>query len=264
MKKYLLPVLLLWVMSIFCQITLEHDYSNGQINYTHLKNSGEKYYLLDRTGLSLKLYNIDHSLYKDVSVPVAFDGYLPLFAYVVSEDLFTLNGEICFVCVYMHATDNTYKARVVSETAGILLEIENANYANAIQTDNDGAKLITWHYSTTGLEMSSKVYSVPGSVHQVTDIGDGWEALPQTVKLDPAYPNPSNGTITINYKLPLSENIGKIIIYDLAGRKVSEYLVDKTFNNLKISTDKLSSGTYLYVLQAGDFKSQPSKFTVVK
>ncbi len=91
--------------------------------------------------------------------------------------------------------------------------------------------------------------------------------LPNEIKLEQNYPNPFNPTTKINYSLQNSKNVS-LKIYDTMGREVAllvnefqgagNYSVD--FNSTSLN---LSSGTYYYSLETGDFK-EVKKMVLVK
>ncbi|MFI5204479.1 MAG: T9SS type A sorting domain-containing protein, partial [Flavobacteriales bacterium] len=62
------------------------------------------------------------------------------------------------------------------------------------------------------------------------------------------YPNPTTHLITIPYTLPANENSGTLRIYDMSGKEIRSYIVDRSFNSITLSTSDLSSGTYYYQL----------------
>jgi len=58
------------------------------------------------------------------------------------------------------------------------------------------------------------------------------------------YPNPSNQYITFDFAL-MENTQSNLAIYDMSGRKISTYDISN-MNELRIETNKLSSGIYLY------------------
>ncbi|GAB5518902.1 MAG: hypothetical protein RhofKO_11530 [Rhodothermales bacterium] len=79
--------------------------------------------------------------------------------------------------------------------------------------------------------------------------GRGW---PETVELQPNYPNPFNPVTTIGYALPEAGPV-RLVVYDLMGREV-RVLVDGPRaagrHEVTFEASGLSSGTYLYRLEA--------------
>lgn len=51
------------------ELILENTYNYGNLKRLKLENSGEKYFLLDKTNNNTKIYNANHSLWKTVSLP---------------------------------------------------------------------------------------------------------------------------------------------------------------------------------------------------
>ncbi len=90
------------------------------------------------------------------------------------------------------------------------------------------------------------------SISEVT-----YEPKPNDFALNQNYPNPFNPTTSIKFSLPRGTNV-KLIVYDLLGNEV-ETLVDEykpagTYS-VQFNGSELTSGIYIYRLQAGDFVS---------
>ena len=81
--------------------------------------------------------------------------------------------------------------------------------------------------------------------------------LPESFSLYQNYPNPFNPSTTIKFALPTDSRV-KINVYNTLGQLV-ETLVDKEmesgYHEVNFNASKLSSGVYLYQLQAGDYVS---------
>lgn len=51
------------------ELVLENTYNYGNLKRIKLENSGEKYFVLDKTNNNAKIYNDNHSLWKTISLP---------------------------------------------------------------------------------------------------------------------------------------------------------------------------------------------------
>ena len=86
-------------------------------------------------------------------------------------------------------------------------------------------------------------------------IADEGEAIPVDYALAQNYPNPFNPVTTIRYALPKSSKV-TLMIYNLMGQEVARLVDGKQSAGHHKETwnaSNISSGIYLYRLQAGDF-----------
>jgi len=94
--------------------------------------------------------------------------------------------------------------------------------------------------------------TITGGVIGITPISG---EVPKVYSLSQNYPNPFNPATTIRFDLPKDANI-KITLYDIMGREVQTLAGEfKKAGSYKLDFDgsALSSGTYFYRLQAGEF-----------
>ncbi|NJD22613.1 MAG: T9SS type A sorting domain-containing protein [Melioribacter sp.] len=90
--------------------------------------------------------------------------------------------------------------------------------------------------------------------NRVTDV-EQEETLPVDFQLMQNYPNPFNPTTTISFSIPQAE-YATLKVYDVIGREVAALVnefKDAGNYNFNFDASKLSSGIYLYRLQAGNF-----------
>ncbi len=94
---------------------------------------------------------------------------------------------------------------------------------------------------------------------------DNDKPLPTVFSLDQNYLNSFNPTTTISYALPTDARV-KLAVFDVLGREV-ETLVNETKSagvyQAVFNSSRLSSGTYFYRLQAGEFM-QTKKMILAK
>jgi hypothetical protein len=84
--------------------------------------------------------------------------------------------------------------------------------------------------------------------------------IPVEFKLKQNYPNPFNPVTTLEYEIPKEVDV-KIYVFDISGRKMQQWdFPSQSIGRYKIRWNGIdqngkivSSGVYLYTLQAGDF-----------
>jgi photosystem II stability/assembly factor-like uncharacterized protein len=119
-----------------------------------------------------------------------------------------------------------------------------------------------------GARRSGLVAAYNGKVYllKTTPVGVSPEpSVPGQFVLYQNYPNPFNPSTTIEYQLPKASLV-RLSVYDILGREVSVLLNetrDAGTHELKFDASGLSSGVYLYRLEAGDL-SQTRRMLVLK
>ena len=92
---------------------------------------------------------------------------------------------------------------------------------------------------------------VTGSITAVNDVSN----LPNKFELSQNYPNPFNPSTVISYNIPKAANV-TLKVYDVLGREVAT-LVNQFQNansyKVRFNASSLSSGVYLYKIEAGNF-----------
>lgn len=77
------------------------------------------------------------------------------------------------------------------------------------------------------------------------------------------YPNPSNGSFTIEYQLNQGD-IGKVCLYNTLGEKVGEYMLNQSEGKMNITNYSLSNGVYIYQLYDNDNIVKFGKIVIMK
>jgi surface protein len=98
-------------------------------------------------------------------------------------------------------------------------------------------------------------------VDGLTELG----AVPDDFTLAQNYPNPFNPTTVISYQLPMSSEV-QLEVYDMLGRNVATLVngqVSAGRHTVNFDASNLSSGVYLYRLQAGS-QIMTKKLTILK
>jgi hypothetical protein len=275
MKKILF-LLIIAIGTCKGQMVLENSYPNlisGQkFLLIQIEPSNFKYFIFDPNISQFKLYNINHSLYTTVNIPIAYSSTIN-------------NYNVCFVTKSLFDCDTTNleyaimnlgnggpafptpSFSVYRSTGALLQKIDSCRFLNygqglvygpywnhsPIINTQAGAKLILSHVNG-----SVKVYGLC-SVLPTNIAKDQLDAESNALP----YPNPSSTKTILPYKMIGSEK-GAIIIYNIQGQKIKELEVDHNFENIILENNELSSGTYFYTLKTSSSESKAKKFIVAK
>ncbi|MBF8248442.1 MAG: 5'-Nucleotidase domain protein, partial [Bacteroidetes bacterium] len=105
----------------------------------------------------------------------------------------------------------------------------------------------------TGLTSVQALATIPDNVTSVREMRMG--AQPMKYTLEQNYPNPFNPSTEIQFSLPAKSHV-TLKIFDLLGREVARLVSEElSLGSYKSRWDAngLSTGVYLYRLQAGEF-----------
>lgn len=274
MKRIIIATgVLISALTTNAQMTVEKDYLNVNsdvlndadvsMEIINLSKSGRKYFVRDMNAGQLRIYNLDHSLWKTITLP-NINNYEPKYAAYTSEELFNLDAQV-EVAVYYHSTlPSVYikKLVVVNEGGNIINNIDSAGVLKVYSVGNNSYNAIL----QTGKEKYT-VYKLPGTIpcdKCGNGLGLGKPGKVTTGNIGNPVPNPSNSQTTVEYSLPVGTTNGIIDVYNMSGQKVKSYKIDNTFNSLLIDNTELNSGTYYYYLTANGERSETKKMIVVK
>jgi hypothetical protein len=72
------------------------------------------------------------------------------------------------------------------------------------------------------------------------------------IDLQDVYPNPVEEYAFVNYKILDDQKKAKIILYNILGNPIEEYLLPASENRVKLRTESLNAGVYFYTLYLGE------------
>jgi hypothetical protein len=248
-RMVILAAILMFVVTSHAQITLEHNYP-ASATLTELSISGYKYYVMDVTNNQCKIYNMDHSLWKTISLSVPANMYLYDIKYV-SEGLFNSDSKVELAYIY-YSYDTTYYyysyyARVINESGLELMPIPGCGYLDLKETPSNGTKFFAYvyNYSIYPSTVNTLVYSVPG------ELPTGGIPTRSNDAGGYAYPNPARDNVTIPYRLPEGVETAQILLFNGSGQLARTFDVDRSFDHVMIQTSELPKGIYYYQVKSG-------------
>ncbi|MEP1120237.1 MAG: DUF5689 domain-containing protein [Balneola sp.] len=137
-----------------------------------------------------------------------------------------------------------------------------------IQPQVDSELNVTWPSTFTFPQLTWKAKDLPfEQPPSYTTVGTEDElATVESFRLNQNYPNPFNPSTTISFNLPNAANVN-LTVYNILGQKVATLLNNKSFisgnHSFNFDASNLSSGIYIYRIQAGTFTSQ-KRMTLIK
>ena len=139
---------------------------------------------------------------------------------------------------------------------GVFRSTDNGDSWTEINNGLTSAVVLSLAINSTGhIFAGTSGGGVFRSLESTTSVREVAGQLPSSFFLGQNYPNPFNPLTIIEYSLPRSGDVS-LIIYNLLGEEVAR-LVDGFQQageyNTNWNASKISSGTYFYRLQAGDF-----------
>ena len=154
----------------------------------------------------------------------------------------------------MKVTENGSSIDVMNNTDRV-----NISYNISI----DAGKHLRWVLTSN----EGKEYELDGS-GQIFVSGDvtGFalnkvSSVPLTFAISQNYPNPFNPVTSISYEIP-EESFVAISVYNMVGQKVTDLVHElcsvgyhrTVWNGTNIAGDPVSSGVYMYTIEANDFR----------
>ena len=256
----------------FGQITLENTYPNAASNtqkdfgVTKLDSSTYMYYYVDYSNSMFTLYNLNHSVYQTVTIPVTYTNNIYNIQHI-TKSLFDCDPSNIEYALMYHDNSNfplSINYVKIYRTNGA--QIFNADsskavncvgcaslYNNFIVNTPNGTKMILRHENG-----SVKVFGLCGILPTLITKLNTEELLSNP------FPNPTNNLITIPYSLPNNEKSGTIKIYDINGKEIKSFIVDSNFTNITLTTSELVSGTYYYNLTTSKGYSDTKKIIKIE
>lgn len=262
MKK----LILFWIVVCFsfiskAQIVLEHTY-NHSATLVQFETLGIKYYLMDVPNAQCRIYHLDHSLYKTIPCNVPNGFYLSDVKFL-SENLFDQDAGIELLCTFyrFNSAQNYYEydSKIIDETGTELVFIDGSLYNFIHKTGENSWKLFSYCYdfSIVPEKVWTNIYQLPG-IPVVSAKAEPYEQE----SFVSAWPNPSADAVKMVFELPAFADRGNLILVDMQGKIIAQYMVDHHTNHVLIDVQKLSAGIYSYFIDYGSGRTASQKLSV--
>ncbi|OFX33169.1 MAG: hypothetical protein A2X08_14085 [Bacteroidetes bacterium GWA2_32_17] len=277
MKKYFFIFIMTFTINAQAQVIFEHDYDSAatynncfgnfsQLMIIKFEVSGEKYVKVNRCGKVIVIYNLNHSLVKTISLSgVPLDNGVVGDILYLSETLFDTDSSIEFMYTVFgvgYYITNIYKENgsfIFSDTGSVMVHPNYEMQQYPIYNTSQGTKMILSYKNG-----HAKVFSLAGTLSTSIEQANGQLMQAQNGQFSNLYPNPSNGSVTLQYELPKNETEGELILYNMQGTEVKRYKVDNTFKDILLDNKQLAAGTYFYQLQTKKGAVGTKKMIVIK
>ena len=156
---------------------------------------------------------------------------------------------------------------IVGSGATVIIESNDRTnarvLANIIDKSQGGVVRELLNGNNVNADINAKVETAEAAIENVI-------ALPLEFTIETAYPNPFNPVVNVRFGLPKEAPVN-ILIYDVAGRLISEYKVGNrsagwhefSWEATDMFGQAVGTGIYLLTIQAGD-KLQRQKITYIQ
>ena len=167
----------------------------------------------------------------------------------------------------INVTTNIESKIIVGHGATVIIKSSDQTnarvLANIIDKSQGGVVKKLLNEELKNADISAKSETAEAAIENVV-------ALPTEFTIEPAYPNPFNPVVNVRFGLPKEAPVN-ILIYDVAGRLISEYKVGNrsagwhefSWEATDMLGQAVGTGIYLLTIQAGD-KLQKQMITYIK
>lgn len=119
------------------------------------------------------------------------------------------------------------------------------------------ARVLVWTIENDIIEFADNCNEEPRSMTIINNTTSDYSANFNV------YPNPNMGAMELSYSLNVNE-IGIFEVYDISGKQIMGYSLDKNSNKLKIENKELSAGVYYYNIRINEKVVKTEKLIIVK
>jgi hypothetical protein len=241
------------------QITLAHTF-DGNAVYSAIEDwiviPIVNYYVelkIESEQTQVKLYADDFSLYKTISITPP-EGFKNGNVFGFSKNIFTDDDKVAFMIRYNKYVDGLMYETIIlyDENGATLKDFGMAEYmwGQIYITSDNKFRFSVMKYILTNpeaetwedriYESKTEAYSLPGTISTTNA-----KLVPMSQSLQPPYPNPSNTTITLPYKLQSGET-SVMRILNTNGQVMETKRIGSDFEQIQLNVSNYRKGMYIY------------------
>jgi hypothetical protein len=266
---------LLWIIinnTLSAQVIYEHSYpssytpSEALLNLIDIGDSQYKYTYTDYSTNELKLFNLDHSPFSTISIPVQLINQNEYWVGYITKSLFdcdSSNLEYAIMSTifknnfYIYREDGNLIFRQDSTVPAYCIGcFAGSHDLRPIVNTPNGAKLFLLKSDTSGFPPTVDVYSLCGTLTQFS-----MTSLSEISSYVKVFPNPTSGQIYFRFDL-LDLNDCELNIYDTSGNIVQNISLNSLSNELHLNVHQFNSGQYYFTLKSKNKMLQNGKFII--
>lgn len=270
--------MLAFAINVKAQVIYEHTYygtdsinaGTGSLQLVNIGNNDYKYVFTDYVTNQLKLFNLNHTPYLTVNIPVTLINPGEYNIGYVTKSLFDCDTNMIEYMIMPQTTfgNNIY---IYRQDGTLLFERDSAlspycfgcytgSYdVRPIRNTPAGAKLFIMTDSTNGFFSNVAVYSLCGTLPAGAMELDATSA--SYVKV---FPNPARSETYFQFNFPSNTEKYELIIYNSSVQRISTIKIPATTEKYRLDDTPLSSGLYFFTLQNENKVLQNGKFIITK
>ncbi|MBL0138143.1 MAG: hypothetical protein IPP86_06370 [Bacteroidetes bacterium] len=271
MKKYLLGFILLSNSYLTAQITFEHSYPFAQsvcqdrLALNDIGGGDYKYIYTCYSSNELRIFNLDHSVYFVVNVPVALINEGEYTIGYVTRSLFDCDSSQFEYAImpgnprknfYVFRQDGTLLFERDSSIAPYTLGAYSGSYdLRPIVNTPSGTKLFLAKVDSNGSIPTVDVYSLCGTLPEMIKDVKSNETFVEV------FPIPASSLVHFKFNLPSNYETYELIICGAFNNVISSVIIH-TIEGVDINTAEYASGLYYYSLRKNNKILNSGKFII--
>lgn len=237
------------------------EFDSPKLSAATLTNRWLSFYSLDQHNIAYAFQNLPSDLFsKEEKVSI------PLDVQTTEAGMYMLDWSLpeshIFNGTYFLRDNKTGEAMELLEGSTYSFEIAE-NQVKKAPAEVEDQTTLNFENQTLGSVSDPRfeLLIAASGVDGLTELG----AVPDDFTLAQNYPNPFNPMTVINYQLPVASQV-RLEVYDMLGRNVATLVNEQVSagrHTINFDASNLSSGVYLYRLQAGS-QIMTRKLTILK